>query len=67
MILVYLGWEFLKSFRMKQNQGVSHLASIFILPILVIGIFYAPFWLKIILILLLFSAAYYLYKSIFKK
>ncbi|MCB9360982.1 MAG: hypothetical protein H6587_06200 [Flavobacteriales bacterium] len=52
---------------MKQNQGIAHLASIFILPLLVISIYYAPIWLKVILVLILIVAAYYLWKTITKK
>jgi hypothetical protein len=52
---------------MKQNQGIAHLASIFVLPVLVISIFYAPIWLKIILVFILIAAAIYLWQNIIKK
>ncbi len=52
---------------MKQNQGIAHLASIFILPILVIGIFYTPVWLKIVLGLVFILVAYFIWKNVLKK
>lgn len=67
MTLVFLDWVFLKNFNMKKNQGIAHLASIFILPILVIGIFYAPAWLKILLGLIFIVVAYFIWKNVLKK
>jgi hypothetical protein len=47
-----------------KNQGLAHLASIFVLPVLVIAIYFSPVWLKIILAVLLFGFAYLVWKKI---
>jgi hypothetical protein len=50
---------------MKPQQGIFHLASIFILPVLVLGIFFSPYiFLKIILGILLLLLTLLLYKNI---
>lgn len=51
---------------MNKNQGAAHITSIFALPILAIGIFYSPIWLKIILTLLFLIVSYFIWKKILK-
>jgi hypothetical protein len=47
-----------------KNQGLAHLASIFVLPVLVVAIYFAPVWLKICLAVLLTVLAYFVWKKI---
>lgn len=51
---------------MNKNQGVAHITSIFALPILAIGIYYSPIWLKIILAALFLIVVYFIWKKVLK-